>query len=59
MNNITLKSLVLVSSIISVMSLEDLFSSSHFNGPVFDPDSISWAIDSNSSICDCCDGCTK
>ena len=59
MNDNSLIPLVLVSSIVSVMSLEEIFSNGRFNGPRFDPNSISWNIDSINCICDCCDGCTK
>ncbi len=60
MNNITLKSSVLVSSIISIMSIEELFCNGLFNGPVFDPGSVALNEDSRfCTICKCCDGCTK
>lgn len=57
MNNVTLKSLVLVSSIISIMSIEELFNNGRFNGPVYEPNSLSWDVDSHN--CVCCKGCTK
>ena len=59
MNGVNLKTVVLVSSIISIMSFEELVSSGCFNGPVFDPNSISLNVDSDYTNCDCCKGCTK
>lgn len=59
MNDSSLIPHVLVPSIILIMSVEELFSNGHFNGPVFDPNSISWDVDSINCICNCCDGCTK
>lgn len=46
------------SSIISVMSLEDLFNnSSRFNGPMFDSNALLWTVDSDDSpICELCGG---
>ncbi len=57
MNNITLKSLVLVSTIISVMSFEDLINCNCFKGPAFEPSNITLNVDSPN--CVCCHGCLK
>lgn len=54
MNNITLEPMAGAYSIISVMSLEDLFNSSRsrFNGPMFDSNALSGDDD----YCNSCGG---
>lgn len=59
MNNITSATAVLVSSMIDIMSIEDLFCVGHFNGPIYNPDSISFNNDYMGCICNCCHGCAK
>lgn len=57
MNNNHLEPMAGASSIISVMSLEDLFNSSHsrFNGPMFDSNALS-EDDGYDSDCNSCGG---
>jgi hypothetical protein len=60
MNKITLQSIVVVSSVISIISLEELFSEDRFAGPKFNPDSISWIENTPGCVCcNCCIGCIK
>lgn len=57
MNNNHLKPMAGASSIISVMSLEDLFNnSSRFNGPMFNSNALLWNVDSDDfPTCHNCD----
>lgn len=58
MNNILLQSMAVASSIIAVMTLEDIFNnSSCFNGPAFDSNALSWNLGPNNPPCDCCCQC--
>lgn len=60
MNNITFQSIVVMSSVISIMSLEELFSEGRFVGPKFNPESITLTENAHGCVCcDCCIGCIK